>query len=398
MWWMFAGCGSPAPTADAASGGVVVERSQGVEADLIRVNRFLDTRPKVERPIREAGVGELDAGGLSAESCGSCHPDQLDQWRLSVHAQAWVDRQFQAEIGKSDNRWLCLGCHTPLLVQQDRWPVGLVDGDVERPHLIDAPVYDAALRDEGITCAACHLRDGVIHGPGLPDSTSPHAVVADPDFRGPGLCLGCHQAEEVFPDKGFVCTFQTGEEWQRSPWSSQGGCPVCHMPEQQAPAAKGGPVRTVRAHWWKGAGIAKIPGKYPPPEANRPGLALALARDGDAVAVTTTNANAGHMLPTGDPERWVQVVVRFLAGDTPVGEPVTLRFGQTWEWVTPPRKVADNRLAPLESRVQRIPIPKGATRVEAVGSSHRISVENAAYHHLDGYPTSVETHRMTLDL
>ncbi len=383
---------------DAAAGGAVVLPSRGLEADLAATDHFLDGRPPVERPVREAGVEPSDAGPLSAEACGSCHREIYEEWRVSVHAQAWVDPQFQAEIRKSDNRWLCLGCHTPLLVQQDLWPVGLVDGDVERPRLVEAPRFDPTLREEGITCAACHLRGGRIHGPGLPDSTAPHEVVADPAFRGAAPCVGCHQAEERFEDKSFVCTFQTGAEYAASPWASPEGCPGCHMPVRTRPAAEGGPVRAVRAHWWKGAGIPKIPGRYPPEEANRPGLALDLALEEGHVRVTATNAHAGHLLPTGDPERRVRIEVVFLAGEEPLGAPRALTFGQTWAWTTPPAKVADDRLAPLASRIERYEIPPGATAVEAVATSHRMSAENAAWHGLEGYPISVETHRIRLDL
>ncbi len=367
---------------------------------LTRTQAFLDGRPRYERPLRESGLGGVPGvGSLSAEACRACHAEIYDEWRVSVHAQAWIDPQYQAEIGKSGNRWLCLNCHTPLLVQQGRWPVGLEGGDVETPVLVDNPHFDPALRDEGITCTACHLRDGVIHGPGLPraegDPQPPHAVQADPAFRGPDLCLGCHQAEAVYPGKTFICTFQTGDEWEAGPYDDEGQtCVTCHMPSIERPAALGGPVRTVRRHWWRGAGIPKIEGRYPPDEANPPGLGLSGAVEGGELVVTMTNENAGHLLPSGDPERWVQVDATF----EPSGETWQHRIAQVWEWTAPPRKVSDNRLAPRARRVERVLVPEGTTRVVLEASSHRISEENAAYHHLDGYPRSVRTHRIELPL
>lgn len=403
LWAMATGCKAP-PSGPLPERPPPAAVSAPTVAELGRTEAFYDTRPAYERPLRETGVAGVEGvGSLSAAVCAACHPDVAAEWALSVHAQAWVDPQFQAEITKSDNRWLCLNCHTPLLVQQDRWPEGLVDGDVERPVLGDNPGFDPVLRDEGITCAACHVRNGVIHGPGLVETagTAPeaaaHPVVADPEFRGADLCLRCHQAEASYPGKTFVCTFHTGEEWRAGPWDDEGEtCVTCHMPAVTRAVAVGGPERASRRHWWRGAGIPKITGRYPPPEANPPGLALDARVDGGALVLTVTNAAAGHALPTGDPERWVQVDVTFTRGDAPVGAPWTLRIGQVWEWTAPPRKLSDDRLLPRASRTERIPLPAGADHATIEASSHRISAENAAYHGLTDYPTSVVTERRTL--
>lgn len=113
---------------------------------------------------------------------------------------------------KSGNRWMCRNCHTPLLVQHAEYPVGLEGGDVEKPLLVGGERADLALREEGITCAACHLRDGVIVGP-TGRGAEAHPTRADASFRMPNICLRCHQAVAEYPGKQFVCTFRTGEEW-----------------------------------------------------------------------------------------------------------------------------------------------------------------------------------------
>ena len=405
MWialWVLA-CGKPpAPSVEAvkpdATGAVTVP-SEGFEADLARTTEFLKTRPREERPLHVTGFEEVPGlPDLSAKTCAACHPDIAEQWKVSIHSQAWVDPQYQGEITKSGNRWLCLNCHTPLLSQHDQWPVGLIDDDVDRPKVVPNPKFDAALRDEGITCAACHVKDGAIRGPGL-GGDPPHPVVVDPTLRSGDLCLECHQAERTYEGKGFICTFQTGDEWRDGPYDEEGkNCVDCHMPRKDMPAAVGGPVRSVAAHWWKGAGIPKIKNVGPPAEANVPGLALEAVREGDELVVTMTNANAGHMLPSGDPERWVQIHVRFETPEGEIGDPWQHKIMQTWEWTVPPKKVADNRLAPRESRVVRIAIPPNATLAVVKGSSHRISEENAAYHHLGDYPRFVQTHRFVVDL
>lgn len=365
---------------------------------LAQTTAFHQTRPVYEQPL---GSGlDLPEGlaSLSAEVCGACHPDIYAEWKLSTHAAAWIDEQYQVEIAKSGNRWLCLNCHTPLLVQHDRWPVGLEDGDVERPVLIDNPVHDPALREEGITCAACHLREGTIAGPGLPNSTSPHPVQADPDFRGNAICARCHQATATYPGKTFICVFDTEREWSEGPYPAEGkGCLDCHMPEVERPMALGGPVRKGRSHWWRGAGIPKVAGVQPPVYANPPGLDVAGSWGGDEVALEVTNARAGHLLPTGDPERWVQLDLRFAdAAGAPVGEPWTHHIGQRWEWNPVPRKLSDNRLPPRATRALKVPVPDGAVSATLDVSSHRMTDAIAEYHHLDTYPRSVPTHRYEL--
>ena len=373
--------------------------SEGLERDLARTQAFTEPRPRYERPLRVTGLETIPGlPNLSAATCKACHIEIHAEWETSVHAQAWVDAQYQKEITKSGNKWVCLNCHTPLLTQQDRWPVGLIDGDLDRPQLVDNPVYDEALRDEGITCAACHVRGNTIAGPGL-GGDAPHPVTPSPEFRNGELCLGCHQAEAAWPDKGYVCTFQTGDEWMAGPYDDEGTtCVSCHMPTIERPVAVGGPPKTVARHWWRGAGIPKIDGRYPPPEANHFGLEVEAALEGEELVLTYRNAHAGHMLPSGDPERWVQLDVVFEGPEGEVGEPWQHLIRQEWAWEVPPRKVADNRLAPREERTVRLPVPMGATSAVVEASNHRISKENADYHHLGDYPRSVRVHRQVVPI
>ena len=366
--------------------------------DLARAQAFLATRPEYEQPL---GVGLKPPEGVqssSAASCGRCHTQIYAEWKVSTHALAWKDRQFQAEGGKSGNRWLCVNCHTPMLSQHDQWPVGLQQDDVDLPILVQNPALDEGLRDEGITCVGCHVVDGVIHGPGLSNSHPPHEVVADPRFTDNRVCLRCHQAVATYPGKQYACTFATGTEWAAGPYAAAGkGCADCHMPRAEMPVAEDGPVRSVPRHWWRGAGIPKVAGIQPPLKANPPGLGLAATWTDAGVHVVATNAHAGHDLPTGDPERWVQIDVRYEdAKGQPVGTPGSERIGQTWKWYPVAEKVGDNRLAPRASRDWTVPLPDGATRAVVEASSHRMTQETADYHHLDGYPRFLVTHHLVV--
>ncbi len=384
--------------------GARLAASEGARQDLAATLDFFATRPEYERAF---GTGLLLPSGLSdlsAATCAACHAAIADDWHRSVHAQAWIDPQFQAEIQKSDNRWLCLNCHTPLLTQQEYWPRGLVENDVERPVLTPNQLFNPSLREEGITCVACHLRerDGVatLAGPGLSDpSLAPHAVEVDPDLRSGRHCERCHDVQATYAGKSFICTFETGAELRAGPWDDppdNATCVSCHMPPVERPAATGGPDRTVAQHFWRGAGIPKLEGRYPPESANPHGLNLSARFAGDDLILELENVRAGHKLPTGDPERWIQVDVLPFAEDTGLGPALTTRIGQEWEWTTPPVRRSDNRLSPKERREVTVTLPPGTTRVEIVAGSYRISEENAAFHHLGDYPRGVETHRIQL--
>ena len=63
----------------------------------------------------------------------------------------------------------------------ESWAVALVEEDVEQPVYVKNPDFDGEFRDEGITCAACHVRDGAVEGPtGI--ATEAHATRQDDRF------------------------------------------------------------------------------------------------------------------------------------------------------------------------------------------------------------------------
>lgn len=362
--------------------------------DLERSRAFYESRPLEERP--QAWWQEVPEGleDLRAASCGECHPDIYEEWRVSTHGQAWTDRQFQVEIAKSENRWLCRNCHTPLMNQMPLWAVGLEQDDVERPAYVENVAFDPELRDEGITCASCHVRDGAIEGPtGI--ATDAHPTRRAERFDDETICLTCHQAVRRYPGKDFICVFETGSEWREGPYSAR-PCQACHMQAVFRPQAVGEPPRHGRRHYWPGAGIYKVEGVGPPLDQLGFGLGVEVESDAELLTVTLSNGAAGHLLPTGDPERHITVEVSFLdaAGDS-LGAPHQERIGQVWEWWPEPRKLSDNRLEPFEERIVTIDRPLGATVWSLVATSHRISQEVIDYHRLHGYPSSRVTHRLT---
>ena len=326
---------------------------------------------------------------LTAGQCGVCHQEIYEEWRASIHAHALSDRQFQAEMGKSpETRWLCLNCHTPLENQLATIAVAVKGGSTHDPVWKRNPRFDAALSKEGVTCAVCHVKDGVVLGP-YGDSQAPHPVRREPKLLDEQACASCHQATASYTDI-LVCTFDTANEWRESPYPAKGqACSHCHMPEVRRAVAAGGPVRNSRRHLFFGS---KIPKEKAVSEQERrfydlyqSGLAVEIA--GDPARLVLKNAHAGHMLPTGDPERFILVKAEVLDGAGRVISRETHRIGQEWEWNPKARKISDNRLKPLETHEVALRAGARAALVRVVVENWRISEQNAAYHKLTGvYP------------
>jgi len=240
---------------------------------------------------------------LSAESCGACHAAIYAEWKTSIHAHAWKDPYFQAYWKHDDQIWICLNCHTPLENQQPERVLDLERGRISRPVKAPNPAFDPALREEGISCAGCHVRDGVIYGP-YDDADAPHPTAYDPKYRTTKICYWCHQVPSgpfQFYNGGPCATFF---EFEDGPYAKRGfTCQSCHMPAVTRPAAEGGRPRDGRRHLWRGGHF---------PEMLHQALDVRLSgpeggwREGDAVPFTLrlTNAGAGHKIPTGDPDRY----------------------------------------------------------------------------------------------
>ncbi len=343
--------------------------------------------------------------GLRAADCGACHPEQYAEWRASTHAHAWTDRQYQAELAKDPEiAWLCINCHLPVSNQQPE--LTRFTGDLRHPERRPNPAEDPALREEGITCLGCHWRQEGIAVPD-PEVSAPHPTVYDPGLRDPAFCQGCHQAVARLED-ALVCSFNTGEERRRA--GIERTCQDCHMPRVERPVAAGGQPRSSARHVFFGSGIPKAP-RGPAEEAAwadwRPGVEASLDPPGSVapgeelvVVGHYANARAGHALPTGDPERYLLVRLEILDPDGVVIGSAEARVGQRWEWWPKARKLDDNRLAPGESRDIRVRavMPEGGARARLVVEHHRISPDNAAHHHLDGYPTFREVARVEVDV
>ncbi len=287
---------------------------------------------------------------LRAESCGTCHREIYNEWKTSIHAKAYTDPFFQAYWKKDKNIWVCLNCHTPLENQQPTLVGDIPRGRVERAPETPNPHFDLAYQQEGVTCAACHVRDGVILGP-YDDSAAPHPTQFDPSFRTTKICYRCHNVVSGPAQFYNVGPCGTYAESEGEFFIKERGftCQSCHMPVVDRPVATGSPIRRGRRHLWRGGHD---------PEMIRRAVALQVQAHpstpvpGEEVTFTVTlmNAGAGHKIPTGDPDR--HFTVEFLVFDQEgnVVERQSETMGRWILWQPVILELYDNRLLPLASR------------------------------------------------
>ncbi len=287
---------------------------------------------------------------LKAESCGECHREIYEEWKRSIHAHAYDDPFFQAYWKKDHNIWVCLNCHTPLENQQPTLIKEIPRGRVERAVQEPNPHFDPEFQIEAVTCAACHVRDGVVLGP-YDDSVAPHPTQYDPAFRTTQVCYRCHNVISGPAQFYNVGPCGTYAEYEGRYFMQERGyiCQTCHMPEVDRPVAEGGPIRRGRRHLWRGGHD---------PEMVKRAVAVQVQADppdpkpGDRVriALTLINAGAGHKIPTGDPDR--HFTVEFLVQD-PQGQVVDRQVDTMGRWILWQPvilEVYDNRLLPLASQ------------------------------------------------
>jgi len=306
-------------------------------------------RSDYARPIAYQPTPE-GIGSLRAESCGTCHREIYEEWKTSIHAHAFDDPFFQAYWKKDGNIWVCLNCHAPLENQQPTLikeiPRNRVEKAVQEPN----PRYDREYQQESITCAACHVREGVILGP-FDDSVAPHPTRFDPAFRTTEVCYRCHSVVSGPAQFYRFGPCGTYAEYEDKYFMKERGmiCQSCHMPEVERPIAEGGPIRQGRRHLWRGghdpdmikrAVAVQVQADPPAPKA------------GDHVRFTLTliNAGAGHKIPTGDPDRHFTVEFVVLDGEAKVLAQKSQTMGRWILWQPVIVEVYDDRLMPLASR------------------------------------------------
>lgn len=325
-------------------------------------------------PIEQVFVGKIwgkpigylpdlkGVGTPTAKNCGSCHTEIYEEWKLSTHANALRDIQFQSELAKSSSpKWLCLNCHIPIQNQRETIVTALRGGDFFQPIEIPNPNFNPEMMEEAITCATCHVRVDTITNESYVigasgDTSPPHPIQINRKFLH-NRCNDCHN-ETYTLNQSLVCSFQTGTELQSS--NPNGTCVSCHLPEVQRSFVKptlNRPTRNSHRHGFIGGGVPKTFSLYKDQIrlGYKPGLVLAeLKWEKDTIVIRLKNQNAGHHVTTGDPERFYRLI---LNGYDPSGKIVyqaETKIGQVWEWTPKAKKIKDNRIPSNEEFVWKL--------------------------------------------
>jgi hypothetical protein len=306
---------------------------------------------RLPEPLFGPSPAPAGLASVSAETCGACHADIYAEWRQTRMAQAWSDPVFRSDFGANHELYACLYCHTPLSEQRPFVVTGLSSLTPVTGAGTPNPSFDPALREEGVTCVSCHLREGALEGP-FDGVSAPHPVRANPTFAAADRCESCHQlGEPPLSDLARPIADTHGEwaEWRGATGRTE-SCVDCHMPAVERPIATGGPVRSGRRHLWRGGWDSATV---------RSAVDVQLRDDG---TVELTN-RAGHRFPTADPARALGVTLIRSRGGREVGRET--------RWiersVRQPRLVdeGDTTLAPGETR--RLTFDVGdATEVRAI--------------------------------
>ncbi|MCK6503587.1 cytochrome c family protein [Myxococcota bacterium] len=236
--------------------------------------------------VGDGGLRALDPVGppglgLSAADCAACHERAAAQWSRSRHAVAGTNPLFWEAWTRLPLGW-CVNCHAPLRSGQQATLGGAV-----RPGALVTPAAPAGAWREGVTCAACHVRDGAVL---TADPPSEAAEAAHPTRHEPALgtvaaCQGCHdfpfQRHDAPRGELWLSTSPaqaTVAEWATSTAAAEGRpCQDCHMQD---------------------AGH-RFPGAHDP-ELVRSALRVEVGPGG---AFRVTAPGAAHRVPTGDPFR-----------------------------------------------------------------------------------------------
>lgn len=354
-------------------------------------------------------------GQLSAEECAACHQAFYDEWKTTIHSKAWTEPYFQTDWKFDGSQHSCRLCHTPLDRQQPEKVLGYRDTNKWDPILENNPNFNPKLQHEGVTCAACHYREGKIVGI-LGSTNAPHPVnkIQDPNQ----VCVRCHVVDGDnwdtffrFPPCGTVAEIKSSVEFKNKDISTIGrsgertmpnilslGCVECHMPLVKRPLVKGGEVRETRHHYWRGGHD---------PEMVKKALLIKFAelketgKTNRIFSLAIRNTGAAHYVPTGTPDRHLTIQLRVLDNNEDVLSEKIETIKRNVMWRPFIIELKDTRLPRGQPRVYQIEIPHAekAATVQAVVKYHlleekrrkRIGYENTA-------PISYEVFRQKIIL
>ncbi len=267
-------------------GSVLTACDSGPEP--LSVDDFLQQHwPAIIPPQGEPPQGySAQEASLDPDDCGACHAAQFEQWRGSLHHQTMgLGIQWQLQLMDQQQGDKCLACHAPLAEQKaltamhQQWP--------NQPSAAVPAWVPKQLADDGLVCAACHVRRHQRFGPPprqQPAGDLPHdGFVISKAFQDSRFCATCHQhkVEQNPPTINGKLHMDTYRQWQMSAQGRAGiQCQQCHMPDRQ--------------HLWRGIHDADM---------TRSALVVNFevqrsAQNQVRITSSLTNQGAGHHFPT----------------------------------------------------------------------------------------------------
>jgi hypothetical protein len=269
---------------------------------------------------------------LSATACRPCHEAQFLQWSGSRHAHAATNDLFRVSFRQEPMDW-CKYCHAPL-PEQVAALRAVRDIEPGRSRLVD----------EGVNCAACHVRDGEILAarPATAAALRAHPVRVTAELSASTFCGNCHQVNWPLTLKPFHYSAlpmqNTLAEFQRvsPPLRS---CQTCHMPR----------------------GSHRFPGGHDVEWLRKTVSADIWLESGSLLHVRVRARGIGHRFPTGDPFRRLQADI---CEDPACTEPVvSFSFGVFFR---------EKEGRQVLMRDTALPLPRGRDLESERQLSHRI--------------------------
>ena len=307
-------------------------------------------------------------GSVSAAQCAACHVEIAKEWASTAHGRATSDPLYVAETRHLGEPYFCDYCHAPLVEQRPETVSGLwaVWPDIT-PVRSDNPLHQRGLYAEGVTCVACHQRDGHLVGP-HETSAAPHPVHVSSELRSPDACADCHTLD--FPKLGSFRRplMETIAEWQR--YRELGGdksCVDCHMPRTGPRAsAQGTAKRAGSSHALRGPFDADFV---------KSGLEVrrhelhASRSDGARATIEVFNAT-GHHFPTAEPRRRLDFRLELLDARGAVIDARVVPARRTIDLKVLTEPEPETTLTPRETRIVSLertaPLPERAHRARLV--------------------------------
>lgn len=210
------------------------------------IEAFLErhwSRPIAPQGPVPAGFGAQEAA-LDPDSCGGCHVQQFNDWKTSLHAKAMgpgvLGQLLDMAPDATEEHQACIRCHAPLAEQ-----AASLSKAIARPRAGSGQAFP---HEQGLTCAACHVRQHERFGPPRRNGSAPKAGdtglphggwKASAAFEDSRFCAACHQFKEGDFALNGKFLENTYAEWKASRYAREGkSCQSCHMPE--------------RRHLWRG--------------------------------------------------------------------------------------------------------------------------------------------------